>query len=298
MIVVAQYTASTLVEWKAQIGEGPRWDTEKQELVWVDIKSGSICRTDPASRNTIVISVPSEVGVAEFREDGGYVLGVKEGIALVDENGDNYEVIHRVSTASDAVIRMNDGGCDPAGRFWVGSMHDTELERGTLYCFEAGKEPAARIDPVSISNGIAWSKDASTMYYVDSPRGAILAYDYDEESGEIENERTVVQIDKGIPDGLVLDHDGDIWVALYKGAEVRQYTPDGECTASIAVPAPHVTSCEFGGPNLSTLFITTARAELSDEELAEFPLSGSLFKCDVAAKGVERHRFSSAPRKS
>ena len=278
---------------QAIIGEGPRWDELNNELVWVDILGRKVHRLgkDNASRSTI--EVPSDVGVAEIKSDGSYILAVRDGFASVDADGTNYQLIFKFPEGNDPQVRMNDGACDAMGRFWAGTMHDSKANAGSLYCMETDGSVSTKISQVSISNGIGWNHANNRMYFIDSPTREIQIFDFDLQTGHISNPRCFVKIDKqfGLPDGLAIDAEDCLWVTLYGGGAVHRYSPSGELLAVVNVPVPNTTSCTFGGKDLSTLYITTARAELSQNQLDEYPLSGSVFAVDVDAKGNVAYRY-------
>jgi len=291
--MVQEFSARLQYPAQAIIGEGPRWDDRDNELVWVDILGCCIYRLSTEKKTSVEIQVNSDVGVAELRNDGGYVLAVREGFAVIEADGTRYRLLCRIPTWDDSEIRMNDGACDPAGRFWAGSMHKTESGSGSLYCLETDGTMTKKIEHVSISNGIGWSQDTTTMYFIDSPTQKVMAYDFDIKSGDISNPQCFVAIDPkcGLPDGLAIDAEDHLWVTLYGGGAVHRYTPSGQLAAIVSVPVPNTTSCAFGGDDLSTLFITSARAGLSESQLDEYPLSGSIFECHVGVQGKPGYRF-------
>jgi sugar lactone lactonase YvrE len=291
--MVEKLSARLHLSAQAVIGEGPRWDDRKNELLWVDILGRRIHRLSVEEKTSSEIRVGSDVGVADLRNDGGYVLAVREGFAAIESDGTGYRQLCRIPTWQDPEIRMNDGACDPAGRFWAGSMHNTKSGAGSLYCLDANGTMTTKLENVSIANGIGWSGDTTTMYFIDSPTQMVMAFDFDTDSGDISNPRCLVTIDSkyGMPDGLAIDTEDHIWVTLYGGGAVHRYSPVGRLDAIVSVPVPNTTSCAFGGENLSTLFITSARAGLSKRQLDEHPLSGSIFECDVSVRGKPGYRF-------
>lgn len=187
--------------------------------------------------------------------------------------------------------RFNDGKCDPQGRFWVGSMH-LEQEKGEASLFMIDKQGSLeqKINSVTISNGIVWTADKSTMYYIDTPTSEIKAYDYNNTNGEISNEKVVVRIPEtlGFPDGMTIDSGGMLWVGMWNGGAVICFDPrTGEAIRSIDVPAHNVTSCAFGGKNLDMLYITTASLDMTEAEKRAYPLAGSVFKVVPGVTGVK-----------
>ena len=275
------------------IGEGHRWDELNNELVWVDILGRKIYRLDQNNASRSTIELPSDVGVAELKPDGSYILAVREGFASVDADGTNYQLIFKFPEGSDPQVRMNDGACDAMGRFWAGTMHDSKANAGSLYCMETGGSVSTKISKVSISNGIGWNRANNRMYFIDSPTGQVQLFDFNLQTGDISNPRCFVKIDQqfGLPDGLAIDAEDCIWVTLYGGGAVHRYSPSGELLTIVSVPVPNTTSCAFGGEDLSTLYITSARAELSQCQLDDYPLSGSIFGVGVGVKGNVTYRY-------
>lgn len=240
------------------------------------------------------MAVGQPVGAVGLREGGGLIAAREHDVTMLDEarsvEGPTIPVIE-----PDGGLRFNDGACDPAGRFWVGTMaYDLTPRAGCLYRVEPDLSVHTVVRDVTISNGLGWSPDGDRLYYVDSPTGRVDAFDYDLASGSIATRRTVAVVDEtdGVPDGLTVDAEGGIWVALWGGGAVRRYTTDGTYDAEVSLPVTNVTSCVFGAPDLSTLYITTARDGLDEEELAAQPLAGSVFRCTPGVRGLLAHRFA------
>jgi sugar lactone lactonase YvrE len=293
---VAAIDAALAVAAHADLLEGPVWDPNGGCLYFVDIMQGRVHRFNPATqaRHTFDIGpTVGSVGAAALTERNDLVLAVRDGFARLDPR------TGAVSKIADAEAdrpnqRMNDGKCDPAGRFWAGTMAlDETSGAGSLYRLDRDGTVHTMLQGVTISNGLDWSADAQTMYYIDSPTRRIDMFDFDVTSGAIENQRTFVQIAKqhGIPDGLTVDADGCVWVALWCGSAVHRYTPYGSLDAVVRVPTSCPTSCAFGGADLADLYITTAAMELNDRERAEQPHAGSLFVCRPGATGRAPNRF-------
>lgn len=190
--------------------------------------------------------------------------------------------------------RCNDGKCDAAGRLWIGTMHiEAKKGEGALYCYD-GKLEQIMAD-ISVPNGICWSKDNRQMYFIDSYEHAVCEYDYNINTGRLANKRVVITIKEKnhVPDGMTMDDEGMLWVAIWGGGCVNRYNPEnGALIGKVKVSAPHVTSCSFGGENMRQLFITTARAGLNEQQLEAFPLSGSLFIVDTGTVGLGMHSFN------
>jgi sugar lactone lactonase YvrE len=283
--------AELFVDARARLGEGPVWDDRTGRLVWVDIEGMALHQTDPESGATDTLVVPSPIGVALPRDSGGFIGALEDGFYAIDGNGQT-ERIAEIDNRS-AGLRFNDGACDPAGRFLAGTMaYDKRPGAGTLYRLDVDLSVSRLIDEVTISNGLGWSPDGGTMYYVDTPTRRIDAFDYDVDSGDISRRRPFAEIDgKGRPDGLCVDVEGAVWVALWPGWSVRRYLADGTLDAILPVPVAQVSSCVFGGTALDELFITTAWTNLSDDERAAQPHAGSLFRARVGTRGIPRATF-------
>jgi sugar lactone lactonase YvrE len=264
------------------LSEGPRWHEERQELLWVDILGRQMhrgtLRPDGGLERVETISVDRHIGAVAPADGGGYVLAAGPGFLFIDEAGSVSELAQPEAVRTD--VRMNDGACDPQGRFWAGTMaYDESPGAGALYRLELDGSCTAMLTGLTISNGIGWSPDASTMYLNDSGTGRVDAFRFDGSSGAISDRRTLVQIDRpGVaPDGLTVDCEGGIWVALWNGGAVCRYAPDGSLLATVRLPVERPTSCAFGGPGLDTLFVTSARTDLDDDALARQPHAGRLF---------------------
>jgi sugar lactone lactonase YvrE len=283
--------AEPVSEVTAVLGEGPYWVPEDSALLWVDIPNGQLFRTEFPSGATQSMSVGAIS--AAFPALGGGILTA----------GDNRLTLHTPPpTASDTWvsrtvaevparegIRFNDASVDPAGRIWVGSMHIAESEPlGTLYRLDPGRVLAPVVKGVTVSNGIGWSPDGSRMYYADSPLRQVDVFDYDPATGEAFQRRLFADLSRadGIPDGLTVDLDGCVWVAMWGGGALRRFTPDGEQDAVIPVPVSRPTSCAFGGPDLTHLFVTTASIDLTDDQLAAEPLAGRLLRLRPGPSGL------------
>ncbi|MPZ80791.1 MAG: SMP-30/gluconolactonase/LRE family protein [Actinophytocola sp.] len=269
---------------RARLGEGPLWDRRAAVLRWVDIKRGEVHRFDPATGEDTSFEAGEQVGTVAVRRSGGLVLATETGIVTCAEDGSDRERLHEVATNPPGG-RFNDGKADPWGRFWAGTMVEGTDGAGAFYRLDPDGDLYTMLTGVSVSNGLGWSPDGTTMYYVDTRTGGVDAFDHDPATGDISGRRRVVEIDRGWPDGLTVDAEGNLWVALWDGWAVRRYTPDGRLTETVEVPAQRVTSCAFGGADLSTLYITTARTGLAEEVLARQPEAGSLFAVSPGVPG-------------
>ena len=270
----------TVVALGSELGEGPVWDPRSGRLVWVDILGRKIHATDPATGVTASIETPLHVGAVAPRARGGFLGALQDGFWIL---GDGPPRRITAIPESRPGLRFNDGKCDPAGRFWAGTMtYDVTPGAGALYRLDLDGRVTRVVPEVTISNGLAWSRDGRTMFYVDSPTHRIDAFTFDPETGTPTGRRTIVEIppELGTPDGLTIDEDEGLWVALAHGGAVHRYV-DGRLDRVIALPVSLPTSCTFGGPELDTLFITSAWEHMTDEERAREPLAGALFRVHV-----------------
>ena len=274
------------------LGEGPFWDAATRRLHWVDILAPALLSGDPVTGERSSRPMPELIGVAIPKDTGGFVCATETGIKTISDTG---EIAVLAEPEADRPgNRFNDGKCDSRGRLWVGSLAiNTEPGRGRLWRIDADGAATLMEDGLHISNGLGWSPDDKTFYFTDGPR-TIWAYDFDVEAGTISNRRPFVEFGPGdgVPDGLTVDADGHVWVAIWDGWAVRRYTPEGRVERTISLPVPRPTSCTFGGPNLDRLFVTTARIRLSAKHLAEAPLSGSVLALDAGVTGQENRTFA------
>jgi sugar lactone lactonase YvrE len=273
---------------KATLGEGPCWDARRRLLYWVDIEEGMLHIYDPARREDRAINLRQPIGSVVTRKSGGVLLALKHGFYALDPETETLEHL-RDPEAHLPENRFNDGKCDPAGRFWAGTVAKGAAPGGgSLYCLGADLTVDKKVEGASISNGLAWSSDERVMYYVDSLTRAVSTFDYDKASGEIANRRVVIRIPgvMGLPDGMSIDEEGMLWIALWDGAMVGRWNPaSGKLLGEIPLPVSRPTSCVFGGENLDELYITSARYGLDEMALAEQPLAGGIFKCKPGIRG-------------
>ncbi len=285
--------AKLLYAHPSKLGEGAIWDAREQLLYWVDILSHEVHIFDPKTKTDRAIDVGSDVGTVVKRASGGLMLSVQRGFAFLDLRTRETTLVADVHR-DDAAIRFNDGKCDPAGRFWAGTMaYAFAKGAGKLYRLDLDKSVHAMVHDVTCSNGIVWTRDNKTMYYIDTPTGQVSAFDYDDATGNLANRRVAVQIPQGMghPDGMTIDGEDNIWVCLWGGGRVAQFDPrSGKHSASIEVPGvKNVTSCALGGPNFTDMFITTAAPD--DGDASKQPNAGSLFHATVKVPGVPAFEY-------
>ena len=287
-------TAELVLDAKVLLGEGPWWNARSGQLYWVDIEGCAIHVFDPATSQDRKIDVGQMVGCVVGRKSGGVALALQHGFYHLDLDTEKLTpLVDPESHLPDN--RFNDGKCDSRGRFWAGTTRINHDEpAGFLYMLDADLNVHRRLDDVWISNGLAWSKDDRTMYFIDSPTADVVAFDFHGPSGEIGNERLVIEIPEGggSPDGMTIDEEGMLWIALWDGWRVIRVNPEnGAIIDEIKLPVARPTSCCFGGANLDELYITTASTRLPAEELAKQPLAGGLFRCKPGVKGLPMVEF-------
>jgi sugar lactone lactonase YvrE len=268
-----------------RLSEGPRWDGARNELLWVDVLAGRLHRARPGADGQLRVlqtfQVDRHLGAAAPAAGGGYVLAAGPGFLHIDDAGVTRELAQPEAGRTD--VRMNDGACDRQGRFWAGTMaYDEAPGAGSLYRLELDGRCTQVLTGLTISNGIGWSPGGTTMYLADSGTGDVYAFDFDPATGDLGRRRTVVHIStpNAVPDGLTVDHQGNIWVALWDGGALARYHPDGSLLASIPLPVDRPTSCAFGDTGGGTLFVTTARDGLSEAALARQPDAGRVLRLD------------------
>ena len=278
----------------ALLGEGAIWNYKTDELYWIDIEGKQLHIYHPKTNKNRSFPTASHIGTVVPKNKDEVLIALVDGIHTMNVNSGQTEVFaHMTDLLPNA--RLNDGKCDPSGRLWVGSMNWQQAQgQAKLFSIQSDGSVHTKMDGVTISNGIVWTKDKKTMYYIDTPTSQIKAYDYDDVTGAITNERVAVDIpvDLGYPDGMTIDEDDMVWVGMWNGNAVIRCNPKtGVVLQKIEVPAHNITSCAFGGPNLETLYITTATVDMTDEELTKYPLAGSIFKVNPGVKGVRSHFF-------
>jgi sugar lactone lactonase YvrE len=272
----------------ALLGEGPVWDAACGELVWVDIERGLVHRRTPGGADTS-LDVGQPVGCAVPRAGGGLALALRDGFALLPAGASRAQLVAPVEQQRFDT-RMNDGGCDSRGRFWAGTMSLVgDTRNAALYRLDPDLTVKRMLPGVSISNGLSWSPEGTVMYHVDTPRRRIDVYEYDEVEGTIGARRAAIPVasEHGRPDGLTVDAEGGIWLALWGGGAVQRYSPEGTLDEHLPLPASQVTSCCFGGADLETLFVTSAARGAEHE-----PLAGSLFACRPGVRGLPATPFA------
>jgi len=280
------YAAECLTSHRCQLGEGPVWDAASEALYYTDILSNRLHAFDTATGNQHVIQLNQNLGCFALRQDGGFVLGMSAGVYTRSEDGQHMDKLENPQW--NAMVRANDGKCDPAGRFWCGTSDEVEgVCEGGLYVITPDGRSARLLSGLRCANGLAFS--GSTVYFIDSPRRQVQRYSFDPETLTLSGGEPVIVIDPahGLPDGMTMDQEGMLWVAHWGGGFVGRYDPaTGQLLAKVEVPASQTTSCCFGGKDMRTLFITTASIGKEEE-----PDAGKIFTVRLPVSGVESWRF-------
>ncbi|AKZ55545.1 Calcium-binding protein [Streptomyces ambofaciens ATCC 23877] len=272
---------------EAALGEGPTWDPATGRLLWIDILASRVHTYDPATGRRTLRRTDQHVGAAKPRAGGGLVLNLRDGIALLDPD-ETFRWLHREVVPGR---RGNDAAVAPDGTLWAGTMRYDEAPGGGTLSRVAGDGTVTPVlDDVTVSNGTGWSPDGRLMYYADTPTRRIDVFDVASSDGRVSGRRplAVIEDGAGFPDGLCVDAEGCVWVALWDGGAVRRYTPSGDLDRVIPLPVPRVTACAFGGPGLTDLYLTTARVGLT----APHPLAGSVLVVPDAGRGVAQPPFA------
>ncbi|MER5380193.1 SMP-30/gluconolactonase/LRE family protein [Streptomyces sp. NPDC002688] len=270
----------------AALGEGPTWDAVARRLIWVDVLGSRVHTYDPASGRRTVLATEQHVGAAKPRAGGGLVVNLRDGVGLYGpEESGGFRWLHREPVPGR---RANDAAVAPDGSLWCGTMrYDEARGGGTLSRVDPDGTVSPILDDVAVSNGTGWSPDGRRVYYVDSPTRRIDVFDMGDDRLPV-GRRPFATVEDGFPDGLTVDADGCVWVALWDGGAVRRYTPDGVLDRVLELPVRRPTSCAFGGADLTDLYITTARTGLA----APHPMSGSLLVVPGAGKGLPQPAFA------
>jgi sugar lactone lactonase YvrE len=284
------------------IGEGPVWDHRTDVLWWLDIFRHELHAFDPATSADEITDLGAQIGAVALRASGGLVLAAPEGFVAFDPATGARSVLSMVDH-DPSTMRLNDGKCDGRGRFWAGSMAHNAVEpeavtvvpgTGKLYRLDPGADAVVVLDGVTLSNGMGWSPSDDTFYYVDSMTHGLDAFDYDAESAAISHRRTLVTLSpsEGTPDGMCVDEDGCIWLALSGIGQIRRFTPAGRLDRTLHLPLSRVTSCAFGGPKLDDLYITTHSALMSRLDHHAESKSGALLRCQPGVRGLPTTLFA------
>ena len=278
------------------LGEGPIWDAKRKVICWVDILNGAIHEHSPEQQTFRTISVYQMIGSLAVCTDGNFIAALQNGFAFIARESGEIKMIadpekHLPNN------RFNDGKCDPIGRFWAGTMSLFEdIGAGSVYTVDNDLVLAKKLAAVTISNGMAWSANHRIFYYIDTPTREIVSFDFEKATGSISNKKVVIKIDEkdGYPDGMTIDKEGMLWIAHWDGWQLTRWDPNtGQQLHSIPLPVARVTSCTFGGEKLTDLYITSAKVDLTPDQLEKQPLAGALFVMhNCGFKGMPAFEFA------
>ncbi len=285
--------AELLLDTRSELGEGAIWNYKEQKLWWVDIEQGYFHVFDPETKQNATIEAGQKIGTVVSTSKGNALLALRDGIYRYRFSDKSLTKILPNPEYATTKNRFNDGKCDPAGRFWVGTMGPDRS--AALYRMDPDNTIHTMKKEIGTSNGIVWSFDKKIMYHIDTDTRKVTAYDYNNRTGDISNPRNAIAVptELGAPDGSTLDSEGMIWIAHWGGHCVSRWNPKtGELLCKVEVPAALVTSCAFGGKDLDVLFITTARVGLKDKDLEKYPYSGGLFVVKPGVKGIKANLFT------
>lgn len=274
-----------------ELGEGPIWSGTEAAVYWIDILGRRLHRAGADGDGADSWDLPSKPGCVALAADGLLLLGLTDGLVTLDPVTASLRSL-RALEEDVPENRLNDGASDSRGRLWIGSLHDRgERMSGALYRVDPDLTVTTVLTGVGTSNGLGWSPADDTFYFTDSWTQTITAFDFDVEAGTVHNPRVFVRDDDCLPDGLTVDAEGHVWSAKWGGAKIVRYTPDGSIDRVLTLPVPHATSVTFGGPDLDVLYVSTARAGLSDSEIQQSPCAGKL----LAIEGLGVQGMSPTP---
>ena len=271
---------------QCELAEGPVWDTARRLLRWVDILPGHVHALDPVTGAHTWFEAGDPVGTFGLTSGGGLVLALVDGFALAGPDGQDLRRLGEF-TVDRAVVRFNDGKPDPWGNFWAGTMAWQEQSGPpcSLYRLSPDGVVTELFGGVGLSNGLDWSDDRKMFYYADSLSGGVDTFGTDPDTGALSGRRRFISVPGGIPDGLTLDAEGCLWLALWGTGELHRYTPDGTLDTVVRLPVSQVTSAAFGGADLSTLYITTGRENFTPADRRAQPQAGDIFTCTPGVTG-------------
>jgi sugar lactone lactonase YvrE len=279
------------------LGEGIRWDARRDELLRVDIPAGLVYRERVADDGSLVAVRTYDVGgsvgaINPIDGDDGWLLALDQGIAHLAPDG----VVRPLLDLAPPDVKMNDAACDPQGRLWAGTISDRD-GAAALYRLDADGRSEIVVEGLTISNGLGWSLDGRTMYLADSTPGTVTAFDFDGERGTVANARVLIRLaeEEGMPDGLTVDAEGDLWIAIWGGSSVRRYGPDGALRGELRVPAVETTSCGFAGRGLTRLYVTTATENWTEAQRRAEPGAGRVYRFETDAVGQPAAAFRPDP---
>lgn len=278
---------------KASVGEGPLWESKSQRLLWIDVLEGKVFTFNPSNQSNSEIGIGKHVGSIALTDSEKILAAAKDEIVSIDFNSSSVTSILRV--IFDDNFRFNDGRVDARGRFIVGSMGYQPLPgTASLYSYTFPEDIETIIDKVGLSNGLCWSQDNKSFYYIDTLAAEVAQFSYDLENGKVSNRKSLIKFEKsqGAPDGMTIDREGNLWVAFWGGGCIRRFSPAGKVISVHELPVSQATSVAFGGEKMNQLFITSASYSLNQDKFAREPLAGSLFVMETDTQGFPEHRIN------
>ena len=283
------------LRFSAEVGEGPLWDSDSQELIFIDVTRGEIHRFNPLDQRLSSIQIGMHIGAVGLMDSKSYIAAVRDGFATIDNSTGEISYVERV--LDDEGIRFNDGKCDPFGNFIAGTMrYEPKMGTAHLYSIDSRGHVKSLLSGVGLSNGLCWDATGMKLFYIDTLTRQIALFRYEPELGIVGERKVFYEFTEGSgsPDGMTIDLEGNLWVALWGGSRVAQISPTGKLISELRLPVSQPTSVIFGGRNFDRLFITSARYMLSEATLTNELLAGSLFIADVGVSGREEAKFSLA----
>ncbi len=288
-------SAELALRFNAEVGEGPLWDSDTQELIFIDVTQGGIHRFSLANQGLTSLKIGMHIGAVGLMDSVHFIAAVRDGFATINRSTGEINYVKKV--LFDQGIRFNDGKCDPFGNFLAGTMrYEPKMGTAQLYSLDSSGVVKSLLTGVGLSNGLTWDASGRKLFYIDTLTRQIAEFHYDQDLGIVGERRVLYEFpkDSGSPDGMTIDAEGYLWVALWGGSRVVRISPTGELISELRLPVSQPTSVIFGGRNLDKLFITSARYGLSDATLADEPLAGSVFVLDIGVSGREEAKFKLA----
>jgi sugar lactone lactonase YvrE len=291
-----QITAELLIKMNCTLAEGPLWHAKRNSIWWTDIEANKIFEYNLTTLALKEWDVPKNVSlIRHIKNSSKLLICIEDGIALFNIDTGHIQYLKKLEPEL-ATNRSNDGACDAKGRLWLGTMDKTcAAKKGNLYCLLSNGNPVIKIEDVTIPNGLTWSKDNHTLYFIDSAQYNVKAYQYNIETAQLHFIKNIIEMNEkmGMPDGMAMDNEGMLWIAQWGGFCVNRWDPsNGKLLQTINIPCPYITSCAFGGNDYNTLFITTAKMGMSKHDLIKYPLSGSIFIAKTSVAGFTIYPFS------
>lgn len=285
--------AELALQFNAEVGEGPIWDSATQELIFIDVTQGLIHRFHPNNSNISTVKIGTHLGAVGLMDEFFYIGAVRDGFAMINRQSGELSYLSKVF--EDLGTRFNDGKCDPFGNFVAGTMrYEPAIGTADLYSLSPNGKVKSLLKGIGLSNGLCWNSSGTTLFYIDTLTRQIAKFDYDPTLGIIGDRKVFYEFSpgSGSPDGMTIDLEGNLWVALWGGSRIVRINSIGQLTDEIPLPVSQPTSVAFGGKDLNQLYITSACYHLNEVNLKKEPLAGSLFVVEVGIPGREEFTFS------